>query len=102
MKHAFCWAALLVVVALPALAACPPTALLCATPMSTAPQSSDPLRLNEQESTLWQAGAFRLERVDASDGGRFGLRPSWQLDGHTRLSFKVTKSKAELRLRVTW
>lgn len=102
MKHASCWGALLVAVALPALATCPPAALMCATPIPAEAHSNDPLRLNEQGSTLWQAGAFSLERVDAGDGGRFGLRPSWQLDGHTRLSFKVTKSKAELRLRVTW
>lgn len=75
---------------------------MCASPMPAEANNGDSLRLNEQSSTLWQAGAFSLERVDASDGSRFGLRPSWQLDGHTRLSFKVTKSKAELRLRVAW
>ncbi|MFC3530731.1 hypothetical protein ACFOLG_00880 [Vogesella facilis] len=102
MKLASCCGALLFAVAVPALATCPPSALLCATPIPAAPPDGDPLHLAGQEGTLWQAGAFRLERVDASDGGRFGLRPSWQLDNHTRLSFKLGKSKAELRLRVNW
>ncbi|WP_174875963.1 hypothetical protein [Vogesella oryzae] len=102
MKSMSCWGALLAVVALPVLADCPPSAMLCASPIVAAQGGNNLLHLNEQDPLLWQSGMFSLERVDGRDGNRFGIRPSLQLDNHTRLSFRLNKSKAELRLRVTW
>lgn len=87
---------------LPAMAACPPDAWMCSGPLSAASRDSKARLAAAPETVVMQSGAFSLTREGGGRGERLSLRPTWQLDEDTKLSFKLGRDKAELRLKMDW
>ncbi|MFC3626248.1 hypothetical protein ACFOKJ_08890 [Vogesella amnigena] len=102
MKCSFFYVLLLGTLSLPALAACPPEAWMCAGPLSASGRGNVAAPVDMQETVVLQAGSFSLAREGGGRGERISLRPTWQLDEDTRLSFKLGRNKAELRLKMDW